>query len=125
MDVPVESLRPHRPRPVLTMADMLMHPGPTGLDRGTPHPDRDQPGHVWPSSGMSHGNTGSGRMQGQPAAPGGQAMDHAAMGRGSMGPSSTSAGTMDHAAMGHGTPAATSTGGTQAHAGHGGMAMAD
>ena len=105
MDVLVESLPPHRPRPVLTMADMLMSPGPTGLNRGTPRPERDQPGQVWPSSGMSHGDmsgTGGARMQGQAAAAGGQAMDPAAMGHGSKNPSSTSAGTMDHAAMGHG-----------------------
>ena len=135
IDAPVESLPPHRPRPVLTMADMLMTPGPTGLDRGTPRPEQDQPGHVWPSSGMDHG-----QMQGQAAAPAGgahaghqmsgvpqsQPMDHSAMGHGAA----------DHAAMGQrapavagahgpGTPATTTTGGMQAHAGHGGMAMAD
>ncbi|MBR0667052.1 copper resistance system multicopper oxidase [Roseomonas hellenica] len=78
MDAPVEALPPHRPRPVLTMADMRMNPGPTGLDRGTPLPEQDQPGHVAPMGGMDHG-----------AMPG---MDHAAM----------SHGTTDHAAMGHG-----------------------
>ncbi|TDH62181.1 copper resistance system multicopper oxidase [Dankookia rubra] len=137
MDAPVEPLPQHRPRPVLTMTDMFMNPGPTGLDRGTPRPERDQPGHVWPSSGMSHGDmsgTGGGQMQGQAAPPGGQAMDHAAMGHGGTG-SSTPMG-MNHAAMGHGSPGAagahgpgtlatTTAGGMQAHAGHGGMAMAD
>ena len=43
---------------MLTIADMLMNPGPTGLDRGTPLPERDQPGHVWPSGGMDHGGHG-------------------------------------------------------------------
>ena len=124
MDVPVEALPPHRPRPILTMADMLMNPGPTGLARGTPSPERDQPGHVWPSSGMSHDDAGGGQMQAQAAAPGAQAMDHAAMGHGAMAPSAAP-GAMDHAAMGHGTPPPPSMGGTQAQAGHGGMAMAD
>ncbi|WP_370288097.1 copper resistance system multicopper oxidase [Siccirubricoccus soli] len=139
MDAPVEPLPPHRPRPVLTMADMMMNPGPTGLDRGTPLPERDQPGHVAPMGGMDHGSMAGmdhGQMQGQAAAPAGQAMDHAAMGHGSMNHAAMGHGSMDHAAMGHGapaqagahgpgTPATTTAGGMQAHAGHGGMAMSD
>jgi CopA family copper-resistance protein len=158
MEAPVEPLPQHRPRPVLTMADMFMSPGPTGLDRGTPRPEQDQPGHVWPSSGMSHdgggmSGTGGSQTQGQAGSPGGQSMDHAEMGHGGMSPSSmpgmdhsamghgganpsAAPEGMDHAAMGHGapaaagahgpgTPATTTAGGMQAHAGHGGMAMAD
>ncbi|SDE28341.1 copper-resistance protein, CopA family [Belnapia rosea] len=145
VDAPVEPLPPHRPRPVLTMADMMMNPGPTGLDRGTPLPEQDQPGHVAPMDGMDHGSMpgmGAGQPQGQ-AAP---AMNHAAMGHGgmAMGPMDHAAmghgnmpmGAMDHSAMGHGapprsgaqgpgTPATTTAGGMEAHAGHGGMAMAD
>ncbi|NOG73624.1 multicopper oxidase domain-containing protein [Roseicella sp. DB1501] len=157
MDAPVEPLPPHRPRPVLTMADMMMNPGPTGLDRGTPRPEQDQPGHVAPMGGMDHGSmasTGAGQPQAQAAAPamdhaamgyGGMpmgTMDHAAMGHGAMagmpgmGGGQAAAPAMDHATMGHGaparfgaqgpgTPATTTAGGTEAHAGQGGMAMAD
>ncbi|MFC7693727.1 multicopper oxidase domain-containing protein [Paeniroseomonas aquatica] len=142
MDAPVEALPLHRPRPVLTMADMMMNPGPTGLDRGTLAPEQDQPGHVAPMGGMDHGampSTGGGQPQGQGTAP---AMDHAAMGHGAMaGMPNTSGGqtgssAMNHSAMGHGaparsgaqgpgTPATTTVGGMEAHAGHGGMAMSD
>lgn len=88
MDAAVEALPPHRPRPVLSMADMYMSPGPTGLDRGTPRPEQDQPGHVWPSSGMSHGAAPPpAASQGQ-----GSASDHAAMGHGSMSPAPTTGG---------------------------------
>ena len=182
-DAAAEPLPPHRPRPILSMADMFMNPGPTGMDRGTPRPERDQPGQVAPMGGMGHGDMpgmGTGPAQGQAASPGGQAMDHAAMGHGGMdapamvqmdhaamghgqppaprasrprgerqqaadrrgGVGDTRQGqgpAMDHAAMGHGpqggmppsgahgpgTPATTTAGGQQAHAGHGGMAMAD
>ena len=156
MDAPVESLPPHRPRPILTMADMMMNSGPTGLDRGTPAPEQDRPGQVAPMGGMNHGSMpgmDAGQPQAQVAA---QTMDHAAMGHGGMamggmpmgamagmpgmnggqpqGPAATPA--MDHSAMGHGapprpgaqgrgTPATTTAGGMEAHAGHGGMAMAD
>ncbi|WP_431269230.1 copper resistance system multicopper oxidase [Dankookia sp. P2] len=142
MDAPVESLPPHRPRPVLTMADMMMNPGPTGLDRGTPRPEQDQPGHVAPMGGMDHGSMpgmGAGQPQGQAAAP---AMDHAAMGHGNMagmpgmGGGQGASPAIDHSAIGHsappragaqgrGTPATTTAGGMEAHAGHDGMAMAD
>jgi CopA family copper-resistance protein len=120
-DAPVEPLPPHRPRPILTMADMLMNPGPTGLDRGTPLPEQDQPGHVWPSSGMDHGAMGHGeagsgghaghgtpatqaRAQAQAAQP--SAMGHAAMGHGAAAQQDPHAGHQmggmaDHAAMGH------------------------
>jgi CopA family copper-resistance protein len=114
MDAPVESLPPHRPRPVLTMADMLMNPGPTGLDRGTALPERDQPGHVAPMGGMDHG-----QPQAPAAALRGQAMDHSVMGYGAHGGAALAG------AQSPGTPATTTAGGMQAHAGHGGMAMAD
>lgn len=129
MDAPVEALPQHRPRPVLTMADMLMTPGPTGLDRGTLRPEQDQPGHVAPMGGMDHGampgmnhSTMPGMDHG--AMPG---MNHGAMhgmNHGAMhGQSAPPAGgTMDHAAMGHGASAGTNT---PAMGGHGGMAMAD
>jgi len=122
MDAPVEALPPHRPRPVLSMADMLMNPGPTGLDRGTLRPEQDQPGHVWPPSGMSHGAVAAPATgQGEAAA-----SDHAAMGHGSA-PPAPAAGGMDHAAMGHGAhgPSAPAMGGTPTQAGHDGMPMAD
>lgn len=103
----VGELPPHRPRPELTMADMGMSFGPTGLDRGTPEPETDAPGHVAPMSmdhgamaGMDHGSSG---VPASGAAPGG--IDHAAMGHGPMQgmDHSQMAGMegMDHAAMGH------------------------
>ncbi|MBY0331509.1 MAG: copper resistance system multicopper oxidase [Acetobacteraceae bacterium] len=112
--MPPEPLPPHRPRPVLTMADMNMNPGPTGLDRGTPCPERDQPGQVAPMSAM--GDMGGGGMAGMGAgaAPGGArgdgtgvmpGMDHGAMGGGA----ASGAG---HGAMG---------GGAASGAGHGAM----
>jgi FtsP/CotA-like multicopper oxidase with cupredoxin domain len=69
---------PHRPRPVLTMADMGMSFGPTGLERGTLQPETDRPGHVAPMD-MDHGdmagmNHGSGTSQAK--MPG---MDHSNM----------------------------------------------
>ena len=139
-NVPAEPLPAHRPRPILTMADMLMNPGPTGLDRGTPRPETDRPGHVAPMSGMDHGSMASAPAgsaagahaghgaaaaanphagHGAPAAApdhaamGHSAIDHAAMGHGS--------GAMQSGALGPGTPATTTTGGMDAHAamGHG------
>ena len=83
----VAAIPPHRPRPILNMADMGMSFGPTGLDRGTLHPEADRPGHVAPMD-MDHGD-----MTG---------MDHAGMGHGT----AASAAPADHAAMGHGSPAA-------------------
>ena len=93
--MPPGPLPPHRPRPVLTMADMSMTPpGPTGLDRGTPRPERDQPGQVAPMPAMGdmggggapgvNGGGGTGAMPG---------MDHGATAGGAM-PG------MDHGAMG-------------------------
>ena len=134
---PAAPLPPHRARPILTMADMYMTPGPTGLDRGTPRPETDRPGQVAPMGGMNHGSMGSGAVAGS-AAP-----DHAAMGHGASAPPAQPPMTMDmpmdHAAMGHampmapaqqggangpGTPPATTAGGMPAHAamGHGTMA---
>ncbi|WP_169728289.1 copper resistance system multicopper oxidase [Geminicoccus roseus] len=74
----VEPLPAHRPRPMLTMADMGMSFGPTGLERGTPRPETDAPGHVPPMdmdhgdmAGMDHAKTdGMGDMAG---------MDHSNM----------------------------------------------
>ncbi|MHB0671721.1 copper resistance system multicopper oxidase [Roseomonas mucosa] len=115
--LPALPLPPHRPRPVLTMADMGMNYGPKGLDRGTPMPEVDAPGHVAPMDmggmgGMDHSSMqmpagGSAGMQG--GSMGGMnhgsmagmdhgnmpGMNHGAAGAGAM------AG-MDHSAMGHG-----------------------
>lgn len=137
----------HRPRPELTMADMGMSFGPTGLDRGTLHPETDRPGHVAPMD-MDHGDMAGMSHGSDPSAPAPQGtmggMDHSSMGHGSTagGSSQTSmagmdhamhggasgapsqpAAPMDHAAMGHGQP----SGGVMDHAamGHGGMEMAD
>jgi FtsP/CotA-like multicopper oxidase with cupredoxin domain len=126
--MPAEPLPPHRPRPVLTMADMGMSFGPTGLDRGTPLPETDRPGHVAPMD-MDHGSMGgmdheggahAGHQMVQPQQQGHQGMDHSAM------PG------MDHSRMGHGAPPAAPGGAAPssaaaAHAamGHGGMAMPD
>jgi CopA family copper-resistance protein len=104
----VGALPPHRPRPELTMADMGMSFGPTGLDRGTPEPETDAPGHVAPMSmdhgdmaGMDHSGMGQDQMQG---------MDHSQM------PGMNQGGMegMDHSRM----PG-------MAGMDHGGMAMAD
>ena len=98
----------HRPRPVLTMADMGMPASTAGADRGTLAPERDRPGHVAPMEmgGMDHsaagaaaGGSATAAMQRgaapspAPAMPG---MDHSAMGH--------SMPVMDHAAMGHTMP---------------------
>ncbi|MGE0256788.1 MAG: copper resistance system multicopper oxidase [Alphaproteobacteria bacterium] len=86
----------HRPRAVLTMADMGSSFGSTGLDRGTPAPETDAPGHVAPME-MDHGGHAAAPAPAQGAMPTPPAMDHAAMGHG------PSPGAADHAAMGHGT----------------------
>jgi CopA family copper-resistance protein len=88
--LPALPLPPHRPRPVLTMADMGMNYGPKGLDRGTPMPEVDAPGHVAPMDmgGMNHGS-----MAG---------MDHSAMqmpAGGSQGMQQGSMAGMDHSSM--------------------------
>lgn len=116
---------PHRPRRLLTMADMGMSFGPTGLDRGTPEPETDRPGHVAPMDmdhgdmagmdqrapaakpapqsempGMDHSGTSGGAMRG---------MDHSAMPGMDNGAADGGAkqqpgqGAMDHSAMGHGS----------------------
>lgn len=121
----------HRPRPVLTMADMGMSFGPTGLDRGTIHPETDRPGHVAPMemdhgamSGMSEGSSAAapqGSMAGMdhskmamPTAPSSGAgamsgMDHSKMSQSppnsAPAPSTGAMPGMDHAAMGHGAMA--------------------
>jgi len=116
---------PHRPRPILTMADMGMSFGPSGLDRGTREPETDRPGHVAPMD-MDHGGM-AGMDRGTPAAkPGPQGgmpgMDHSRTGAGAMRGMNHSAmpgmdhgaadpaakqqsgqGAMDHSAMGHGS----------------------
>lgn len=92
LDAPAEALPPHRPRPVLTMADMLMNPGPTGLDRATLLPEQDQPGHVAPMGGMDHGAMPG--MNHGTQAPAGQPMDHAAMGHGAAAPAAPAHGGM-------------------------------
>ncbi|TCZ61057.1 copper resistance system multicopper oxidase [Roseicella aquatilis] len=112
MDAPVEPLPPHRPRPVLTMADMYMTPGPTGLDRGTPRPERDQPGHVWPSSGMSHG--AHAMPAGETALPSGHAEHLAAQSAGHPG----HRGAPDNPHVGH-TPVPRPTAADHAGTGHG------
>lgn len=101
----------HRPRPLLTMADMGMSFGPTGLDRGTAHPESDRPGHVAPMD-MDHGDM-AGMDHGEGAKPSGQSgmqgMDHSSMPGmdHSQMPGMGSSGAMDHAAMGHGAMAMT------------------
>ncbi|MGE5540518.1 MAG: copper resistance system multicopper oxidase [Gemmatimonas sp.] len=99
----------HRPRPLLTMADMGSNFGPTGLDRGTPRPEMDAPGHVAPmemdhamgqsgtqSHTMPDGSTMPGMSHGSAPAP--SSATH------TMPDGSTMAG-MDHSAMGHGAAA--------------------
>ncbi|MFC4168635.1 copper resistance system multicopper oxidase [Teichococcus aestuarii] len=110
--LPALALPPHRPRPVLTMADMGMNYGPSGLDRGTPLPEVDAPGHVAPMDmggmgGMDHSSMqmpagGSAGMQG--GSMGGMnhgsmaGMDHSSM----PGMDHSGMAGMDHGAMGHG-----------------------
>ena len=121
----VGDIPPHRPRRLLTMADMGMSFGPTGLDRGTSEPETDRPGHVAPMDmdhgdmpgmnqrapaakpgpqgampGMDHSRTGGGEMRG---------MDHSAMPRMDQGATGLAAkpqpgqGGMDHSATRHGS----------------------
>jgi FtsP/CotA-like multicopper oxidase with cupredoxin domain len=114
--LPALPLPPHRARPVLTMADMAMNPGPTGLDRGTLRPEVDRPGQVTPAMDMGDMDHGSMPGMGGGAMAG---MDHSAMGHGApparAGGSATTAQAgmqgmdhsnmpgMDHSAMGHGS----------------------
>ena len=79
--LPPLPLPPHRPRPVLTMADMGMPARTPGADRGTPRPERDRPGHVAPMGdlgGMPSGAAGASSMPGMDM--GGMDMSGAAMG---------------------------------------------
>ena len=97
--LPPLPLPPHRPRPVLTMADMGMPATTPGADRGTPRPERDRPGHVAPMGDM---DMSGGSMAG---------MD---MGKGSMGGMDMSGSSMAGMDMG---------GGSMAGMGHGSMTM--
>ena len=137
--LPALPLPPHRPRPVLTMADMGMNYGPSGLDRGTPMPEVDAPGHVAPMDmggmgGMDHSSMqmpagGSAGMQG--GSMGGMnhgnmaGMDHSAM----PGMDQSSMPGMGHssmAGMNDGSTGAGAMGGMDHSAmGNGGMAMPD
>ena len=62
--LPPLPLPAHRPRPVLTMADMGMPASTPGADRGTPRPERDRPGHVAPMGDMGGMDMGGGSMAG-------------------------------------------------------------
>ena len=64
--LPPLPLPAHRPRPVLTMADMGMPAKTPGADHGTPRPERDRPGHVAPMDMGSMGgmDMGGGSMAG-------------------------------------------------------------
>jgi len=127
--LPALPLPPHRPRPVLTMADMGMNYGPSGLDRGTPMPEVDAPGHVAPMDmgGMDHSamQMPAGSSQGmQQGSMGG--MDHGSMA--GMGHSSMPG--MDHssmAGMNHGAVGSMNHGNMPGmdHGSMGGMAMPD
>jgi len=146
--LPPLPLPPHRPRPVLTMADMGMPATTPGADRGTPQPERDRPGHVAPMDmgGMDMGGSSGGQMAGMDhgSMPGMAGMDHSKMTMPSQGgmagmnhggmnmggmqhsmPSNASpmAG-MDHGSMpmGQNTPSNGPTGGQMAMANQNGMA---
>jgi len=146
--LPPLPLPAHRPRPVLTMADMGMPATTPGADRGTPMPERDRPGHVAPMDMGSMGgmDMGGGSMAGMPAggagAPSMPGMDDSNMARGGMDMTAMqhggSAGSqpmpgMDHskmarpgnAGMDHGSMPGMAMPATGAMAGmsHGGMAM--
>ena len=64
----VGTLPPHRLRPIVSMAEMGMNLGPKGLDRGTPQPEQDLPGHVAPEDpvamAIGMGGMSGGGMQG-------------------------------------------------------------
>lgn len=117
--LPPLPLPQHRPRPVLTMADMGMPATTPGADRGTPRPEKDRPGHVAPMAPMDMGNMDMGGASGDQMA----GMDHSKMAMPGM----------NHGGMpmGQNTPANGPTGGQMAMAdqngmaGMGGMQMAD
>ncbi len=116
--LPPLPLPAHRPRPVLSMADMGMPATTPGADRGTPRPERDRPGHVAPMDmgSMQHGaSSGSQPMAG---------MDHSKMAM----PNGGSMPGMDHSAMSTGGPMAMGNQNGMAgmdHGAAGGMTMAD
>jgi len=84
--LPPLSLPTHRPRPVLTMADMGMPATTPGADRGTPKPERDRPGHVAPMGDMGGMDMGGGSMAGTPSGgAGASSMPGMAMGGAAMG----------------------------------------
>lgn len=136
--LPALPLPQHRPRPVLTMADMGMNYGPKGLDRGTPMPEVDAPGHVAPMDmgGMDHSAMqmpAGGSMGTQQGSVGGMnhgsmaGMDHSAMQMPAGGPQGMQQGSM--AGMDHGSMPNMNNGaagaGAMAGMDHGGMAMPD
>lgn len=69
--LPPLPLPSHRPRPILSMADMGMPASTPGADHGTPRPERDQPGHVAPMAMGSMDMAGKGGSM--------AGMDHAQM----------------------------------------------
>lgn len=75
--LPPLPLPAHRPRPVLTMADMGMPAATPGADHGTPRPETDRVGHVAPMEmgSMDMGGT-AGMHPSEMAMPG---MDHGSM----------------------------------------------
>jgi CopA family copper-resistance protein len=115
----VGEIPPHRPRPLLTMADMGTSFGPTGLDRGTAHPETDRPGHVAPMAmdhgdmaGMNHGSPAPSAGAEKPAPPdqGSMAgMDHSQM----AGMDHSQMEGMDHSGMAMPDPLANDTGAPQ------------
>jgi CopA family copper-resistance protein len=91
--LPPLPLPAHRPRPILTMADMGMPAATPGADRGTPMPEKDRPGHVAP---MDMGSSMAGMdMSGDPM-PGMPGMDHSKMAMPSDGPAPDPMPGMDH-----------------------------
>ncbi len=89
--LPPLPLPQHRPRPVLTMADMGMPATTPGADRGTPRPEKDRPGHVAPMAPMDMGNMDMGGASGDQMA----GMDHSKMAMPGMGGIAG----MDHGSM--------------------------
>ncbi len=88
--LPPLPLPPHRPRPVLSMADMGMPAATPGADRGTPRPETDRVGHVAPMDmgSMAGMDMGGSSMAGMPSggagAPSMPGMDHGSMAMGGM-----------------------------------------
>jgi len=76
-------LPPHRPRPLLTMADMGMPARTPGADRGTPRPETDRTGHVAPMDMGDMGGMDHSKMAMPPTPPPAAApmagMDHSQM----------------------------------------------